>query len=433
MIYCPHCNKPSIKDSGPCPHCGKDLNKTQKQLIEDEKKSIKPSEQIFSYPEDDELAIGPSLELAEVEKTDEQQKAKSQKEKIKITEEEIRRIANYGNIPNNFFKVILYSFNVKKRKGELRKQLNEKEERLVNVKDKYIEQTAELGKNIKNKGFKNPRAAAMLKEIETLEGQFSNTSDIHKEEEEKYLSIKKEYSQKINEIEKNMEPIKANERDAASRLKVKQTERRNVEMKLKRVEIEKRNIEKFLKEKENKLMKPEPGEDIEKLRLDIKDYESKLVQKNGEQEALQVEMRQYDAPIADLEKELAGVQAKIAELDGEKKIIADQQKKVTSEQEKKVLSQTEQEKKIEKELKVKLSLFGEFFLSGTSEFPELNDSIKEIKQQKEKLLVIERELDLYRSALASYDAESYKKGFINLSIIVALLIVCLIVLIFITK
>lgn len=447
MKYCPHCKRPSAKESGPCPHCGKPLDKLPSELSSSVGEGAPYSSTNLASAVGGSSKIAEDNEILSIDKVDSLELAldirelkREEKERIKESspqllqeiniKEEAWKLANYGVVESGFFKAIKYFFRVLLRKRELRRELLKYNQKRGEVEKGYFNTAKELGKQVYETGPKGLAFEELYNKIQQLKEELSKEEGVLKEEEEEFLKAKAEVENKIKGIMAKEKPLIEKKGEVKGKIVEKNKERKNYEMMIKRLEIEIRNFETMIKEEERKIDSPQFQNNRDEIVLKINELREKIAIKEGEKEKFKVQYEALEKPIIELERELAVVEGELAKLSGERDLLNMELNKLSKVYEGKLKSLSERAHKITSEIETIYFNIGERFIEHYPDFKGLTQLIEVVKTKKEELQKITKEIQIYETALVLYDKEEYKRGIINIgSIILGIVVLIVIILI----
>ncbi len=284
MIYCAHCKKPSARESGVCPHCGKDLQgKTRSAPEAPVVKSEKamPAEDIDlgddsasdlelatdSYmppiegqvpaaadqtgegliPIDDEgkvLDIEPLEgvpELADIESSA-QKKPLDPSLREGLDESEINRVSGFGKPGEGIVAGVKYWLKVRERHRAILKDIEEANVESESSKNRLATVQAELGKKGHSLGVTTDSIKHLVSSALVADGEFMSVRKRRIGLESDHRDSVRMLEQTIRDLEKEAAEVRRDETAASLRLDGLKKDHRRIEGQQKRVQIEHRNL-----------------------------------------------------------------------------------------------------------------------------------------------------------------------------------------------
>ncbi|MBW2276623.1 MAG: hypothetical protein JRF63_03965 [Deltaproteobacteria bacterium] len=345
MIYCPHCRRPSARNSGACPHCGKSLTGSDapgppesaaagaEYDLDDDGSGgdIELAGDDYMAPQtaavqgipglagDADLGPAPrdesSLSLVDVTQPPPTTKAETSKPIVRgVDDDELRGVAGFGSPRPGPIGAIRYGLHVSTRLKELATELDRAAESEHTATDRLRASRANLGRKASQAGQAGDELEAMVSRALRADAELTGAEDRRAGIESQQQGKTAEIEQGIARLETESAPIVQQEAEASKRLDALRTDRKRVEAKLKRAEIERRNLSELVEKRQQAYADLEkPKEERQKLLADITRFESDLKPINQRIEAARDELQTFEKPVADAEGALTAIRGQVSE------------------------------------------------------------------------------------------------------------------------
>lgn len=367
MIYCPHCNKPSAKNSGPCPHCGEDLGGREAPPPAPAVEAASGKEPIarsdgqarneFDFDDSD----GGDLELAGDDYTppiadqpaipsqggaplaEEPGEDGPQLEVIEDTpppspvpsvvamepgEGEVREVGGFGPPPGSLPEVVRYWFKVRGRLKVLAGELEEARRDHEVARERLEVISAQLGREAHEQGLCSGSMEHLVSHALRLEANLksllSRKAGMAAQHEESLRDL--EVARR--EIEASMAPVRERETAAGLRVDSARTDFRRQEAKLKRAQIELRNVAGLIEQRQKEYA------DLEKPKEERDALLAKIAELDKQQPGIRSRIEEHGARMEELRAPLAEADAELAEIRGELSALSERMSGVRKEMEK---------------------------------------------------------------------------------------------------
>ena len=348
MYYCPHCQKPSAYNAGPCPHCGKELAPKPPAPKPPAAAQPAPEGQAGQgagegQAEYDPMGLDPtaisldegeggSLELeldpeavrrapprrpvdeekveeASIEVSEEYETEKKKKKVVVIDpEEELRQLSGYGPVPEGWGGSINYLFKVQKQKKVLANTIATLEEAMRKKKEDLDNDLMIIGrrkmteKGVEKKYGMETEAIRVATENVKSAREEKNTEAQDMEDKEAYLD------EEIMKLQNEVDRYRVEEETLGRNANEKTADYKKAKSKLQRYDIEIRNVRQLMVGKGKGAAPPDPAmqdryqRQIQQLELD----------KSGSQPDVEVKRQAAE----EVDRQLAAVRSHISELMG---------------------------------------------------------------------------------------------------------------------
>lgn len=454
MHYCRHCQKPTRTDSGPCPHCGKELSNSIPLETQDEStqdavpgmRHVDPAtgEITESGPGTADVDLDPgdsdSIELgfdpneerraraqepapssasgAEAGPPGGQSASPTSADTSSPGEDEVASVAGYGSPPDSFFKTAGYMFHVRKRRRALAREVASIDTDVANALDDLDADLLKVGTRKEQEAVEEGdfgRQVEAIHEMKAQVDQFRQQRDVEdKDRESKIGYIDEEISRLEVEVQKfrNEEEIVAREAEDAY------ASRKRVQLKLQRVEIEIRNIKQTMPTSK----KGEPPIDPKEL----EPFEKQIAEREETHKTIKSELQEADDVVKEVNRKLAIARNAVSEQMG-KVSLANKKKEAILENARNSEQQSQKQffdlqKKLEDRYRdlARESLKAEKLPRGMENMADV------IARKMDVVQGLKAKLELHRTALDSYSHSDYTKGHILLGGVGGLVLVLII-------
>ncbi len=449
MIYCPHCRKPSSRNTGPCPHCGKELapapapgpvteradavdlvpsdpgeldltpgkSSPQEeadlpQIVEDGPVPARSEglhgsgEETIDFGDDGAVlevaSLPPPPQVTDTARLDE----------MEATDREIDSLAAFGRPKDGPAGNALYAIRVWMRRRELLELHREADARVEAATQKLKKSYADLGQAAARSGFEDDRHLAPflanVKLAETRRNEIQGQrSDMESENRGRLSGLETE----AKAIEEALAPVRTDESAALEALKILRTDQKRTEARLKRAEIELRNIEQILVQSRAKLQSPSlPVAEKTRLQSQMDEQEERKPALEEEIRGQRSELERFEKPVAEAESRLAQVRQHIAENMGQVSLKRQEASSLAVSLSKELGSFEEQLRQAEGSVEETWAGVGEKFYKLNYAVPDLEDMRVFILRAGAESRQARKRADLIEQAMKRYDRDAYAKG-----------------------
>ncbi len=457
MIYCPHCNRPSARKDGPCPHCKGDLSgkKVPKKPAEGAKPAPKAtpasgsgievgadaSESTIGGASGLELDSGYTSEGDAASATSGLSlqsiapppgaRAEAEGVEKKTDEMAVKDASGYGRAGAGIVGGVKYWLRVRKRQVELEASILEAEKEVNKGASTARDVCAVLGKKAHEAGIQDKKLKPLMSAALLAQGELEGTRRKRESMVNEHQGTLAPLEAQLKTVEAEAVPLRQNEAVAVEAQTKQAGVVKGVQVQLKRVEIELRNIEGIMEKKRAEQQKENlPEADKAKLETDISALEARkppLLEQvqtlRGELETASAPMAELDARLTEAKSQMADKQARIDNLKSEVKRLANQF----------LSAQGNVSREVEGEsgkVEGAWAAVGETVVRLKINNPAFGDDFKKagvamVSEQEKK-----NRLELLRLAIDSYDSgvvESAKKTVLLAGVVAAAIVLTLII------
>ncbi|MDD5309388.1 MAG: hypothetical protein PHU25_18890 [Deltaproteobacteria bacterium] len=377
MIYCPHCKKPSARETGPCPHCKKDLSGAaplrtggttkdtglRPQAVEVELEegppldielarvsmppraaprqspvpaptpAAQPAMPVVvarpSLPEDDEDSL-PELET--VVSVVPPPAAAPARSRADASRDDVARVAAFGTPDAGLMGAVRYALRVRARLMELKDAHDKaKVDREAAGKD-TLALFASLGRQAREVRVESGAVTERLSVVEESEKALGATQGRKSEIEAAHHARLRELERQAKAVEVEAEPVHQEEKEGLERLERLRNERRRAETKLKRAEIELRNIFEVIEKRQKDYADLSlPKDERARLLADIAAHDKQQPPLFEEVKKREAEIAALTGPLAEAEKAYAEVRVRLEEKMGQVSRIRHESNRISRE------------------------------------------------------------------------------------------------------
>jgi hypothetical protein len=281
MIYCANCKKPSARESGLCPHCGKDLEgKTRSvskaprvktegampggeiDLGDDSSSGLELADDSYVppiegqapavsneglVPIDDEgkvLDVEPLEGMPELADVDSPAQKETPAPLLRegLVESEINRVSGFGKPGEGIVAGVKYWLKVRDRHRAILKDIEEANEESESSKNRLAVVRAELGKKGHSLGVATDSIKPLVSSALVADGEFMSIRKRRIGLESDHRDAVHALEQTIRDLEKEAADIRRDETVASLKLDGLKKDHRRVEGQQKRAQIEHRNL-----------------------------------------------------------------------------------------------------------------------------------------------------------------------------------------------
>jgi hypothetical protein len=326
MIYCPHCKRPSARETGACPHCGQDLVPGQPPAAAEAPAAAGEDAPVFggaSFDLEDEVgtlelehdSIPPPPRVASTTVPASRLAAGAALAAPRVVDhatddrEEVLRVAGFGSPGYGLLGTLAYGLKVRSRLGALRVERAAAAREAHAAAATRAERLAGLARRAEGLGLTDdPRLERALDAARRHQGGSEDLARRRAGLAEDHREAKGRLLGRRAEIEQAAEPIREEERAAAAALARLENDQRRGEARVRRLRIELRNIQEIIARRQQEYAAPQRTAD-EKRRL-----LAEISEQDRKQPGLVAELNEQEAAVAELAAPVEEAAARLAEI-----------------------------------------------------------------------------------------------------------------------
>jgi len=456
VIYCPHCRKPSAKNTGPCPHCGQllapepppeavpapedvssldldgspgefeiptsseaesiienALNEDVPEMVQDAAPS--PSDKKASHMGEESVDFGDDeVGTLEVQSIAPPPVAVHdiRKQEREATEMELQELAGYGKPDEGTVGDVVYAIRVWFRKRELVEMQAEAKNRTEAAGRRLRKARADLGRAAKKGGFEDDRhLASFWTRLKEAEARLADVSNQRLSKESQHKDKLDALENEARTLEQEIAPVRAEEEAALESLKRLRTDQKRTEARLKRIEIEIRNIEQLVSQSRAKLQNPAlPPDEKGRLTSQLEEQEERKPAVAEEIRSRKEELERFNTPIAEAETRLAQLRQHISEQMGKASLKREESSRIAMSLTKEMGSFETQMKNVEDMVEEAWAAAGDKFFNLNYAVPEIEDLRTSILQAATEDRNAIRQAGMLAEAVRRYDRDAFGRG-----------------------
>lgn len=235
----------------------------------------------------------------------------AEEEPLDFEPEELEELAKYGSPPANIFASVSYAMRVRRRSSELKEKAKDFEPGLNHSKSELIEELARLGERARVGGYSSKMVTPLLAQVEAADRSAASAKDANASELKRHLTKMEELEARLEEVGRQIEKPRQQERSLSSQLAAQEEKRRHIEMRLKRAEIEIRNAEDLVARAHQPAGEGANPKDHEKVVEETATAQSSLPSLQDDRQKLRSENALLEDPITDLRETITKVRAEV--------------------------------------------------------------------------------------------------------------------------
>ncbi len=434
MNYCRHCQKPTIKEAGPCPHCGKELSDSVPLVIDGgdspagrtdgRRMDLATGEIMEGSPAagdlagggyDDgpiELDIDPARERAARARPVKAPAAHGKSPAVQASTsaplEEMASIAGFGPSPDSFFKTAGYMVHVRRRRKALASDIAGIEKQHGAALDDLNANLLKLGTKVEDQAVESGdfgREVEAIREMKTSVSRFRQQRSVEEQDrkgQQDYLD------EEISRIEVEAQKFKNEEEIISREAEDAHASRKRVQLRQQRVEIEIRNIKQTM---------PRPAKGEPPVAREVlAPYERQIAERESALKDIGAELTLAEENVKDVNRKLAMARNAVSEQMGKISLV-------NRKKEQMVENARQSDAKAQGEFYDMQSRLEELYrtLARTAldagKIPEGMEGMDEvITARMDAEAALGAKLELYRGAMDSYSHSDFAKGHVLLGL-----------------
>jgi len=447
MHYCRHCQKPTLSDTGPCPHCGEQLSDTAEELaanlasldLDDgagERRVDPATGEVLSAassstrevdldlggdapielgfdPATARAGLGPTKRALPPEDGPPAGKEESPRPRAAVSSaataetgpdvSEVASIAGYGPEPSGFLQAVPYMLNVRKRRGILKAEIAKIEAEHGTTREDLDKDLLLVGNRKLDELEEDPgpyeRELDAINKSRRLLDRFRSEREV----EEQDMKGKESYvDEEITRLQVEADKFKSEQDVLNSEAEDAYAARKRIQLRLQRVEIEIRNIR-------GQIPTPGKGEPPPDPSI-VMPLESKIAGLGEVKGHIKQEIETADEGIREINRKLAIARNQVSEQMG--KIALANKRKNELLQSRKASDEVSQSKfyELQHVLEDDIRSLARKVLKDDSLPVSCEDMKGALEVKIASVSAIESKLELYRTAIDSYSTTDYNRG-----------------------
>ncbi len=445
MHYCRHCQKPTLSDKGPCPHCGEQLSETAEELaanlasldIDDTAgRQVDPatgevmvgggsasrevdldlggdmSIELGFDPHAERARPGPTKRAlppeddgpAEKQGSPAKPAVSSASVAASVPEmSEVASVSGYGPDPSGFLQAVPYMLHVRKRREILKGEIAKIEAEHNTAKEDLDKDLLLVGNRKLDELEEDP--GPYVRELEAISKGRRQVDAFRSERalEEQDMKGKESYvDEEITRLQVEADKFKSEQDVLNSEAEDAYASRKRIQLRLQRVDIEIRNIR-------GQIPRPGKGEPPPDPAI-VMPLESKIAGLEEVRGHIKSEIATADEGIKEINRKLAIARNQVSEQMG--KIALANKKKTDLQQSRKASDEVSQSKfyDLQGALEDDIRALARKVLRDDALPPSCEDMRSALELKIAGVEAIESKLELYRTAIDSYSSPDFKRG-----------------------
>lgn len=327
MIYCPHCQRPTARTSGECPHCGKSLDAGASDRSSDSKKEPQKQaagessavqleddapppdrssssssssakgdgsgsaarESSSEYEPPPEGMRGSGLELA-IPVGKEGSSAALPHAALVEERAVIEKLANFSKPESGPIGAVRYFFAVRKRIKELDDEHRAETKAAGEAAERRRQNLVALGRRVHADKLGTPDLEPQLNRALVAEGELQGCLRQKEGLQRSYETRRKAVERELEQAREALKPIRDRLAAADKELAEAEKKHKGIAVQKKRIDIELRNRDELLEKRKKELEAVPEGEDRQKILADIKTLEDDRTAMRLKQDGLDVSL-----------------------------------------------------------------------------------------------------------------------------------------------
>ncbi len=271
MIYCPHCQRPTARETGQCPHCGGNLDAGQASLPVGgiPPAALSPPNSEYEPPPEGEGGVRASgLELAVAPS---RSVAAAPLHQAQVAEESgvIEKLAGFPEPESGLVGAARYYFAVKRRIKKLDAEHREAANAAAEALERRRQNLVALGRLAHTSQMSAPGLKPLFDRALVAEGELQGCLR-QKEGLERSHDIRRgQLEEELEQVRENSKPVRDRREEALKKLAEAEKKSKGVAVQKKRIDIDLRNRDELIAKRKNEYEASPQGEARQKILAEI--------------------------------------------------------------------------------------------------------------------------------------------------------------------
>ncbi len=455
MHYCKNCQKPVAKDSGPCPHCGREISGSvpaadgsrpgSTRGAQGQQRTFDPStgevsdgsaHEAGSFADRDEegdspIELGIDVDSERFRKAgprtgqsgagDAPGGAATPPPAIMPGSDDVARIAGYGDPPDAFLQAVPYMLAVRKRRTVLASEIAAQEKVHEEARGDLEAELLSVGSRKLAECRGTDEQEKLVASIDEASKDVSRLRGERQAEDDEFKAKAGYVDEELSKLRTDAEKLKSEESIRERDAEEARSAARRVRLKVQRIDIEVRNIRDAIPRPQKGAPPPDPAV--------VAGHEARMGVLEGNRREVQAELDQAEEKVKGIERKLAIARSALSERMGKVAMADRRRDDLVSHRQ---ASDTEMQKRFYDRQKAYEDLVRELGMREFKEgkLPSGSEGAQEILARKiEREAQASAKLDLLGKAFASYSTTVYMRGWYVLGAGAALFVLLLVTLV----
>jgi hypothetical protein len=450
MKWCPHCNKPSLQESGTCPRCGKDMGGPGGPGPEAPEPDAGAYGALSGTPDDEELQletaipiqsqqIARGLELSasaaegemELELGGQAASSSPRPPPVRPTAAlepdgmpdplEVQQTAEFGPGPKNIIEAPGYALRVRRRIVQLEADVERLSRELKEAEKARDEALSRLGERARVAGYSSPAADRVISQIDLAEQRASGAQEDVEGERDRHRERLQSVQERIERVKQQMARPRQVESGLAGQLAAHEEQRRRIEARRNAVETEIRAAEAAIAEARKPAVPGAPPAPPE-LHKRAAEAEARMPHLHAAREEARTQASHLDGPIAEIRTSLAAVRAELEKLEAERKSLL---AAIDAEKERHKSAMSHASTRTEeasRHVEAQLADLGKIVRAEAASASWAEEMFAEVDRRIQRAARVVADRNVHVAATKAFDAKAVQMGYVVIAAGVAVLL-----------